>query len=417
MEKIDFLKHTASETIMQIVEKLYGGQSIVKDCPESISREEATEDIAYLRFVLENAYSGYTYHDKALFDEAFAALEKETASAENFTPAQLIELICDKLGFITDGHLQLIIKGTKKSFHTLEQTYVSDLRIVERGGSYYDLETGEKVTFASPVRAFPTVCETGESAFLLGIRSKKSIDEIEVTLGEKPVKLPVHKIRSAQSGEGCLHDERYLEDAAIITCSSCASKSDDEKQIMFEIGEKCRGYKHVIWDLSNNGGGNSELPQRFLDGLTGGINPDDGARMIVLESTAVKAKMTGEIEETSYKLVPDENPEGEAKVYEDLFPGELHVIINDGIASSGELAVTWAKQVPRVKFYGCNTKGIGRFGDLMFYYLPHSQITLACPFKVFDLGIEETFGFEPNFWVDDASVASVILKNLGIKDE
>ena len=107
MEKIDFLKHTASETIMQIVEKLYGGQSIVKDCPESISREEATEDIAYLRFVLENAYSGYTYHDKALFDGAFAALEKETALAENFTPAQLIEMICDKLGFITDGHLQL----------------------------------------------------------------------------------------------------------------------------------------------------------------------------------------------------------------------------------------------------------------------------------------------------------------------
>ena len=417
MEKLDFLKYTASETIMQIVEKLYGGQSIIKDCPESVSREEAMEDIAYLRFVLENAYSGYTYHDKALFDEAFTSLEKEAASGEGFSPAQLIDLICEKLGFITDGHLQLIIKGKKESFYTLEQTYVSDLRLVERGGEYFDAENGEKVAFAAPVRAFPTVPENGENAFLLGIRSKKSIEEIEVTLGEKPVNLPVHKIRSAERGEDCLHDERYLDDVAIITCSSCGSDSEEEKQTMLEIGEKCRAYKHVIWDLSNNGGGNSVLPQRFLDGLTGGINPDDGARMIVLESTAVKAKMTGEIEETPYKLEEDETPEGESKVYADLFPGELHVIINDRIASSGEIAVAWSRQVPRVKFYGCNTKGVGRFGDLMFYYLPHSRITLACPFKVFDLGIEETFGFEPNFWVDDASVASVILKNLGIKDE
>ena len=418
MKKLDFLKHTASETIVQIAEKLYSGQNIDKDCPKSVSREEALEDIAYLRFVMENAYSGYTYYEKALFDNAFSELEREAGSENSFTPEQIANMIFEKLGFITDGHLQLFANDEMKHFYTIEKTYISDLRIVEKDGSYYDEKTGEKVAFASPVRAFPTVCENGENAFLLGIRSKKSIDEIEVTLGKRAVKLPVHRIKSAKKGEDFLHKERYLEDTAIITCSSCGSDSEEDKQAMREIGEKCRGYKRVIWDLSNNGGGNSELPQNFMNGLTGGICEGQGIKVMVLESTAVKAKLTGEIEETPYGFVPEEPREGKTfnEVYADLFPGELHVVINDGIASSGELAAVFATQVPRVKFYGCNTAGIGRFGDIMFYYLPHSQITLACPFKVFDMGIEETFGFGPDYWGDHEDVVSVILKKLGVKD-
>ena len=63
-------------------------------------------------------------------------------------------------------------------------------------------------------------------------------------------------------------------------------------------------------------------------------------------------------------------------------------------------------------FYGCNSLGIGKFGDLCIYYLPNSKITLWCPQKVFDNSIEETVGYEPDIWVDNNDVVSEVIKHI-----
>ncbi|MDY2629557.1 MAG: hypothetical protein SOW08_14790 [Lachnospiraceae bacterium] len=84
-----------------------------------------------------------------------------------------------------------------------------------------------------------------------------------------------------------------------------------------------------------------------------------------------------------------------------MFDGTLHVIINNQVASSGELALVYAKSLPKVIFYGCNTLGIGQFGDLCIYYLPNSNVTLWCPQKVFNTVISETEGMKPDFWITE----------------
>lgn len=178
-------------------------------------------------------------------------------------------------------------------------------------------------------------------------------------------------------------------------------------QRFYEAGQTCRGCRHVVWDLSNNLGGNSEFPKRFLQGLYGGVAST--AKAFELQSALVHAKETGEIRDIPYRLA--ELPEMPAED-RSLFAGDLHVILNDRVASSGESALCWAATCPKVTFYGCSSLGIGHFGDLYIYDLPHSGIVLWCPQKVFETGIEEAAGFEPDYWIDSSDVVSTVLRRL-----
>lgn len=163
------------------------------------------------------------------------------------------------------------------------------------------------------------------------------------------------------------------------------------------------GLPHVIWDLSNNLGGNSEFARQFLQGLSG-MRPSMG-RVLSLNSTLVYAKEWGEIQEKPYGFTQEPQEQGERAC---LFNGTLHVIVNDRVASSGESAVFMALSLPRVVLYGCSTLGIGRFGDLCVYMLPNSYITLWCPQKAFEQAPEEGMGYEPDIWIDSQDVTAVV---------
>lgn len=409
MNEREFLEYTAKETMQALMEKVYSGESMYGDMPERISAEAAAEDTEYVRYVLENAYSGYDCYDNTLFDEAFEALALAVNSGEEMTQAQLIELIRSHLSFITDGHLALTTPEVWATFHQTKRTFVSDMPIIEKEGELYSADTGERVSFDEPVRTLPTIPKGREKALLIGIRSKDEPTDITVTLGEKQVKLPVHRIKSAKKTEPVLHKERYLDDVAVVTSSQFGSDYEKVKGELLEIGKKCREYKHVIWDLSNNGGGDSRFPDEFLTGLNGGVDYG-GMKCSTMHSAVVNAKLTGEISEMEKHFTDEEDiPK---KDYDDLFEGALHIIINDGIASSGEWAVSTIKRVPRAVLYGCNTQGVCTFGDLTFYRLPNSRILLGCPYKIFDIGAKETMGFEPDYWIDDEEPVSVVLEHI-----
>ncbi len=281
--------------------------------------------------------------------------------------------------------------------------------IIEKEGELYSADTGERVSFDEPVRTLPTIPKGREKALLIGIRSKDEPTDITVTLGEKQVKLPVHRIKSAKKTELILHKERYLDDVAIVTSNHFGSDYEKVKGELLEIGKKCRKYKHVIWDLSNNGGGDSRFPDEFLTGLNGGVDYG-GMKCSTMHSAVVNAKLTGEISEMEKHFTDEEDiPK---KDYDDLFEGALHVIINDDVVSSGEWAVSTIKRVPRAVLYGCNTAGVCTFGDVTFYRLPNSRIILGCPYKIFDIGAKETIGFEPDYWIDDEDPVSVVLEHI-----
>lgn len=403
MHNSEYLKYSAAEPMTVLRRKFNNGESLIKDVPIELSIDKARDDVLYVQYVFENAYSGYSYYDETFFRTAFVSVLEELNSFNKITPNELIDLMCKHLSFISDGHLSLSTQDYGKAFYKKVQTYVSDLTLTETDGCYFDLHTGKPVSFDSTLRIFPTVSMSASDTYLLGIRSREQIEEISVRIGNMEEILPVHKIKSHPTAEEHLVEESYLGDTAIITCSSFVGDSEAQMNKLYEIGKKCRDYKHVVWDLSNNLGGNSKLPKQFLLGLTGGFR--DTLKFLELRSTLVHAKEYGTIQDIPYHFeqICDEQTE-----FGGLFNGELHVIINDMVASSTEMAVAWAASLPHVTFYGCNSLGIGCFGDLCIYYLPNSQITLWCPQKVFDTNIVETVGFEPNFWIDSNDVVTLV---------
>lgn len=410
MNNTEFLKYSATEPMTVLRRKLNDGESLYKVTPVKLSIDDARDDVLYVQYVLENAYSGYPHYDETLFRTAFISVLDELNSLEKITPNELIDLICKHLSFISDGHLSLSTQDYGKGFYKKVHTFVSDLRLTKTNDSYFDLCSGKPISFDSSLRIFPTVSMNGAATYLIGVRSKEQIEVIFVRIGNNEEVLPVHKIKSHTSTEEFLVDECYHEDTAIITCSSFVGDSEAQKNKLYEIGKKCRNYKHVIWDLSNNLGGNSELPKQFLLGLTGGFR--DTLKFLELKSTLVHAKEYGIIQDIPYRFEQICNEQTESA---DLFNGELHVIINDMVASSAEIAVAWAATLPRVTFYGCNSLGIGCFGDLCIYYLPNSKVVLWCPQKVFDTNIVETVGFEPDYWIDSKDIATSVLNKINSK--
>lgn len=403
MKEADYLAHSARTPMTALRRDFNRGVSLYHTPPESLSAAEAAEDADYARYVLENAYSGYSYYDAELFRRGFAAIRETIAVARTVTPRALIGLFGAQLDFLSDGHLAFALEDDGAGFYRKQQTYVTDLRLARAGDGYADAASGAPVRFDAPLRALPALPQGGEARFLLGVRSKEPVTEVTVWRDADPVTLPVHRIASRETAE-TLREERYVGDTAVI--ASAGFVGDDAADLArFEAaGRRCRGYRRVVWDLSGNLGGNSEFPKRFLTGLTGGFA--DPVRTLALESTLVHAKETGEVRDVPYRLT---EVRGEPAENADLFAGELHVILNDRVASSAELAVAWAASLPRVTFYGCNSLGIGRFGDLCVYELPHSKILLWCPQKVFLQGIPETFGFEPDFWIDSPDPVSAVL--------
>lgn len=403
MKNSEYLKYSATEPMTVIRRKFNNGESLYKETPIELSIDDAKDDVLYVKYVLENAYSGYSNYNEILFETAFISILNELNYLEKTTPNELIDLISKHLSFISDGHLSLSTHNYGKGFYKKVQTYVSDLLLSKKDNSYFDLSSGKQVSFDNTLRIFPTVTMYSSDAYLLGIRSQKQVEAITIRMGDTETSLPVHKIKSHLTTEKFLVQECYHGDIAVISCSDFIGDSEEQMNKLYEIGKKCRNYKYVVWDLSNNSGGNSELPKQFLLGLTGGFH--DTLKFLELKSTLVHAKEFGIIQDIPYHFELIFNGQTESS---NLFNGELHVIINDMVASSAEIAVAWAATLPRVTFYGCNSLGIGRFGELCIYYLPNSQITLWCPQKIFDTSIVETVGFEPNYWIDSNDVVTLV---------
>lgn len=166
--------------------KFHSGECLDKPSPQSLSASDALEDVLYTQYVLENAYSGYAYHDKVLFDHAFRQILASVRSVTAITPRQLIDLICGQLAFICDGHLALTTADYGKGFYQKLQTYVAQLRVVQSGGAYYAADSGEQVCFDETARAFPTIGTDGRDIRLLGVRSKTPVEALPVRIGGLP---------------------------------------------------------------------------------------------------------------------------------------------------------------------------------------------------------------------------------------
>ena len=176
---------------------------------------------------------------------------------------------------------------------------------------------------------------------------------------------------------------------------------------MYTAGEKFKNKDIVIWDILANGGGTSNFPMKFIEGLNEYSNYKDS--IALLRSHVIDSNYTHDdgkyYREWDYWLnQPDDHTKAK-------FDGTLYVLMNGGNASSGEDATTYAHNVRNCVTIGENTMGCGTFGEVLFYELPHTKMIMQVASKIFAVeNFKEGEGYMPDYWVDNADVLGEVVR-------
>lgn len=361
-----------------------------------LTLKKAEEDIILFFKLLSLCYSGYDYFSAK---SDFSKMEKKMLDLirnkkKISTRFLASNLISNLQNVIVDAHFRII---SPKGYHILcshPSPYFTELILEEteegyrviRGVSRMPIGT---ILFPDAVTdyLFPTLPgPDGKCRYLVGIITEQKRKTL--TIGD--VKLKLHRAR--------LNRFRDKKEKKIIKLSDMAVFKDrtyrlnEDPLSYYDIGASLRAEATVIWDLRNNEGGNSRYPESFIKGLNDyGYWQCDCA---VLQNPVFDTKQ----KERYYDIYRAQPYNLEQASYQ----GQLLVLTNKKVASSGEAAVLFSFSVPKSLRIGTATSGCGTFGDTRAYVLKNSKIIVSFGYKIFFNKLQrEGYGIKPDYWLDE----------------
>ena len=94
----------------------------------------------------------------------------------------------------------------------------------------------------------------------------------------------------------------------------------------------------------------------------------------------------------------------------------IFVLIDNVVASSGESAVMFLRNMKNVIFVGTNTSGTTLGFKSRYYILPNTKISLRFAETLYlqrDVEVQEGIGFMPDIWTSPNDAADRVLKMIG----
>jgi len=362
------------------------------------SKDEAKQDFEALKAIMLYAYSGRQFWENKIgksFEELSEKVEKILFTKETFNIFELCDFYhrCFK-EFIIDNHLKFItqLNGTLE-FTANKYAYFSDIVLEKSDENFFVVKSEyDKIEIGDLLQCdenclYKTLSPHTKQFYHVGIRSWQEEKSMIVLCNNKEIELPLHKCRASLSKRKTWEHFRH------------------EK-----FGNSLRSSKTLIWNLCNNGGGSSNYAAAFIRGLNEYSNFN--THVAILHSNYTDNNFE---EPPYYKweyIIADDCDYSNAK-----FENQLYVLMDSRTGSSGENAVAIAKSVKNCITIGENTYGAGVFGELKMYKLPHSNMILYVPSKIFLGGFEEGVGYEPDYWVDKENIQDEVIKWINSKDK
>ncbi|MHB1485151.1 MAG: S41 family peptidase [Saccharofermentanales bacterium] len=388
----------------------------------SLSRDEATQDFFSFRYILDNAYSGKEYFEKngVSFNDCYNQIDEFIKQSEKISIRDLCEkyfkVFSDKL---VDAHLSFICNGETLVFCKSYKAYFADI-IVEKKNNIYliassnleDVNNGDIIDCDRSM-LFPTLSPVDNEYYLYGIRSWEEINQVDIKINGKDHILQLHLCRSgtfipneSRLTHSTINSINIIQTPKFSIYDADGKYCEDFAQELFACGEKLRNEKTVVWNLLSNTGGNSNYPMSLVKGLNEYAHWK--CDYAVLNSPAVNSNNYKENEKLyrEWSFITSEPYDYSKGIYD----GDLYVLTNSQIASSGESAVSFAKSIKNTILIGENTRGCGNFGDTLSFRLPHTNMIMVVPHKLFLGMFREGEGFTPDFWVDNEDVQGEVIK-------
>lgn len=419
-----------------------------------LSSGAARADIAALRELMEQAYSGYEYFSGTGTDWAglFSALEKEIASRPEWPGEDIFELLMSKLraAGIRDNHFSLKLKLPDKElwdapFRGRWTPQFSDYYVQRKKGRLLLLRrsgpagvVGQllKVNGGPPERYLFRTYAPGMNGevYLLGAFSAVPEKELNCSLldAAEELRAPLHPSRAAKGGRRPVFEDKDLDGVRYI---GLGSLRDDHSAVLDKFvasAVKLRGERVILLDLRGNDGGRDGWGNAWLAGLTNGVFKSDRLIKVLIGPATLQGEINYLREnlaaapdiaarETVYRRLQDAEKRlaqaaragvgrhWETRVVEwpgqapEKFRGRL-VILSDGDnASAGESLLQTARGLEGAVVLGENSMGVNTFGPLYLYGLPNSgiKVYLAQGITLFSGQLRESSGMPPDIWLDE----------------
>jgi hypothetical protein len=398
--------------------------------PDSISAEEALQDVEYLFSLLSHGYSGYHYFETiGDFDAAKKGILHELETQPTWSPRDFSELIHEHIRFIRDGHLHI---GYHRYFAHKDFWYSNGFELWKTQGHYYFLSGNIEYKVATINGAlpdgfvFPSLTSGGLPTYILGMLSDFPPDPLVLTAAGTAQRQFQVELHQSVFAPGDIFSEDTCDGIPVITIRSFLDTHTDELNQFLATASTYRGEPYIIIDVRSNGGGNSNWPQQWITQFTGTC-PEEIEIITELKS---KTTLMGRINLYQYlmKTYPDMDEstlqremdvcyqeihdlEGSAPYWTtftfpsiEVIPATTTIIVltDRGVASSGEMFLSYLRQVEHVVFVGENTAGAGIFGEVTAHQLPNSALPVLLGCKLFipvDLEFTEEKGLFPDVWV------------------
>lgn len=393
----------------------------------TLKKEEALEDFCHFKYIFDNAYSGKEYFENigVDFEKCYQEIEDFINQYELINLLELIKKYYYTFeGKLFDAHLSFTFENERIKFIKSYAAYFADI-IIEKKNDIYEvvsskldqIKSGDMIS-CEDKNLFPTLSPEGRNLYLFGIRAWDSTERISASVNGKTIDIPLHKCKAGEYKANSQKLKFYEKDGIPVvetpTFSIYKEDGTDSDFIneMSECGKKLKDTNAVVWNILSNGGGNSNYPMSFIEGLNEYAHwPSNYA---VLSSPAINPNIENNngISSRKWEHIHPSEPHDLNK---GTYNGTLYVLINTHVASSGESAVSYAKSVRNCVLIGENTMGCGNFGDVISYKLPYSGMIMTVPYKLFIGMFKEGEGFTPDLWVDKEDVAGEVLKWLSNK--
>jgi len=414
---------------------------------KDVSVDQGVADIEHLFKLLKYGYAGYQFFGG---DEAFSKAKENMINEVkvhngSIASNDLNQLIVKHLSFVQDGHFSVgkyPAASYYEYFSSEKYEFLKDAKghyTVIHGEKYYLLfndnlteadlklsinESGKVVYHLGYLSDSPGLSQTKD--ITLKSRNSEIKDNLQFsrhslernydqskiyqynTIDSNKGEIPVIEIRSmmASSQSQTIELRQFVNHAAIV-----------KNQGLFAI------------DVRGNGGGSDSYCKDWIKAYTGKATIMDGNI-----SSELWTRTTIKGLEEGIKVHEDESVRNESSRIineaknSDTYPGWsaidveqqrldnpnfIIVLMDNGVASSGESFIRLLRSMENVIFVGVNTGGVSLIGDNLLYILPHSKIPMFFGKKLsFNETLEniDGIGFQPDLWVGSSDIMDRVIK-------
>lgn len=387
----------------------------VSRSPSTVTKEQASEDLSELIYLINNRYCGKEYWENQgiNFDLCYDEIAGFISTSDEIYISDFCRKIysCFNKG-IVDNHFSFASPLTGRlGFSKQYSAYFADFVVEKKGSVYSVIKSGDKtVKIGSRVGGdncfYKTLSPRNRELFLVGCRSFEAVKSIRLYIDDKPREVSVHRCRAIKKNEQsdvCMR--LSTKNSVNIYRSNCCDYVDgiNERTDFIALGERHRNDRVLVLDYLSNQGGYNRITREFIKGLNDYVHCEENCAKLISPVTENKDCFREWIIEKSQ---PYDTASGK-------FDGTLVMLINGDTASSGETAVLYARSLRNLILIGENSMGCNTFGNVASYSLRHSKITARIP-NTLNLcanpdDCAEGKGFAPDFWVDSDNVQDEVL--------